>query len=156
MHQFPVDIDPVFPCPAVHNLHSNLLELLLIATLSFLADQFLSVNVFLQRKQYLVRIDWFDEIVGNLASNSLVHDVLLLTLCHHHYRYRWGYLLDALQGVKPRESWHHLIEQHEVKVVLLTLFNGVLAIGHCDDFIAFLFQKEQMGTEQFHLVVGPQ
>ena len=150
-----IDIGPVLPRTTVHDLQGYLLELLLVSALRLFGHQFLAVDVLLQRQQYLVGIDGFDEVVGYLASDGLVHDVLLLALGHHDDRHGGGYLLDALQGVESGESGHHLVEQHEVEVVLLTLLNGVRAVGHCYYFVAFLFQKEQVGLQQFHLIVSP-
>ena len=100
-HQTLIDVAPFFPCPTVHNLHGYLLELLLITRLHGLGDDFLPMDVLLQRQQNLVGIHGFDQVVGNLLSDSLVHNVLLFTLGHHHHRQLGGNLLDALQGFQP-------------------------------------------------------
>ena len=71
----------------------------MIARLHRLSDNLLAVDVLLQRQQYLVGIDGLDEVVGNLLADSLVHDVFLLTLCHHDDRHLRCHLLDALQGL---------------------------------------------------------
>ena len=59
-----------------------------------LGDELLLVNILLNREQHLVRIDWFDEIVGNLRTDGLVHDVLLLALGHHDNGRGGTHLLD--------------------------------------------------------------
>ena len=85
MHEFPVDVYPVLPRPAVHDLHGDLLEVLLILVLGHLSLYLLAMDVLFQRQEYLVGIDGLDQIVGNLLSDGLFHDVFFLALGHHHY-----------------------------------------------------------------------
>ena len=51
---------------------------------------------------------------------------------------------------------HHLVEQHQVEVVLPHLLDGIGAVAHGHHPVAFLLQKHQVGLEQFYLVVSPQ
>ena len=99
--QFPayqplVNIDPVLPRATVHNLHRQLLELLLITGLHRLRHDFAAMDILLQRQQYLVGVDGFDQIVSYLLADGLVHDVFLFALRHHHDGNLRSYLLDAL------------------------------------------------------------
>ena len=48
MHQTLVDVDPVLPVLAVHNLHGYLLEVTLILTLCHLSLDGLAMDVLLQ------------------------------------------------------------------------------------------------------------
>ena len=50
MYQLLVYLDPILPTTAVHNLHGNLLELLLVLTLRHFRLNLTSVDVFLQDK----------------------------------------------------------------------------------------------------------
>ena len=95
----------------------------------------------LQREQYLHRIDGLDEVVGYLGADGLVHDVLLFVLRHHDDGSLGLYVLDALERLKSCQTGHHLVEQHEVERLLLTLLDGVHAIAGHDDVVAFLFQQ---------------
>ena len=143
------------PCAAVGNLHCYLLEALLIVHLCHFRHQLLVVDIFLQRQQYLVGVDRFYEVVGNLFPYRLVHDVLLFALCHHNNRDVWLHLLDELQRLKPRQSGHHLVEQHEVEGVLLTLCHGVAAVTHSNHLVALLLKENDVGLEMVYLVVSP-
>ena len=155
MHQFPIQFCPVFPVAAVLYLHTYLLKVLLISRLCHLCHYLLAVDILLQREENLVGVDGFDEIVSYLRPYGLVHDVFLFALGYHHHRHCRHQVLDALQGFQSAQSGHHLIEQHEVKLVLLHLFYGIGTVAHGDDFVTFLFEKHQVGLEQFYLVVSP-
>ena len=100
MHQPLVDLRPVLPRAAVHDLHGYLLEVLLILALCHLGLYLAPVDVLLQRQQYLVGVDGLDEVVGNLLADGLFHDVLLLALRHHHHGQRRLEFLDVLQGLQ--------------------------------------------------------
>ena len=89
--QFPVHKPPVYVCPVlpvltVQDLHGNLLEIRLVLTLCYLRLNLTAVDVLLQCQQYLIGVYGLDEIVGNLLSDGLFHQVLLLALGDHDYR----------------------------------------------------------------------
>ena len=100
---------------AVHDLHGNLLKLLLILALRHLGFQFSAVNVLLQREQDLIGIDGLDEIVGYLLADGLIHDILFLALGDHHHGGGRRQLFDALQRLQTAEARHLLVEQHQVE-----------------------------------------
>ena len=154
-HQTLVDVNPLVPCAAVHNLHRQLLELLLVARLHGLRHYLAPVDVLLQRQQYLIGVDRLDQVVGNLLSDGLIHDVLLLTLRHHHHRQLRSQFLDALQGFQSREAGHHLVEQHQVETTLAAFLDGVGSVRYRHHLVAFFLQEEQVGLQQLHLVVSP-
>ena len=52
---------------------------------SLLGDELLRVQILLYRQKHLVGIHRFDDIVGNLRADSLIHNVLLLALRNHNY-----------------------------------------------------------------------
>ena len=137
-HEPLIDVGPVLPRPAVHDLHGQLLELLLIAALHGLRDDFAPVDVLLQREQYLVGVDGLDEVVGNLLSDGLVHDVFLLALGDHDDGHLRGDLLDALQGLQTAETGHHLVEHDEVEGAFAAFLYGVRAVGDCHHLVTFL------------------
>ena len=121
MHQTAIHFAPVVECFAVHYLHGNVLEVLLIARLRNLRNNLFAVNVLLQGEQYLAWIDGFDEVIGYFRADGLFHDVLFFALgAHHHGRGRL-YFLDALQRFESRKARHHLVEHDEVEVALLAL-----------------------------------
>ena len=166
MHQPFVDVNPVLPCTAVHNLHSNLLKLLLILVLRHLSLYFTAMDVLLQSKENLVGVDRLDKIVGNLLANGLLHDVLLFTFGYHHHGRGWADLLDALQGFQSRKAWHLLVEQHQVKGThsrrrtspepFLTQVYGIGTIRGGGHLIALFLQEDDMSLQQLHLIVYPQ
>ena len=114
------------------------------------------MDVLLQHQQYLVGVHWLDEVIGYLLPDGLFHNVLLLTLGHHHHGRGWCQFLDALQRLQPAEPRHLLIEQHQVEAALLAKVNGIGAIAARGHFITFLFQKNDVGLEQFHFIIDPQ
>ena len=114
------------------------------------------MNVLLQRQKNLIGVDWFYQIVGYLLSDGLVHYILLFTLRNHYDGRGWRNFLYLLQGFESGDSWHHLVEQHEVEIALTTLLYGVVAVVDGSDVVAFLLQKDNMGTQHLNLVVYPQ
>ena len=121
MHQTAIHFAPVVECLAVHYLHRNVLEVLLIARLRNLRNNLFAVNVLLQGEQYLAWVDGFDEVIGYFRADGLFHNVLFFALgAHHHGRGRL-YFLDALQRFEPRKAGHHLVEHDKVEVALLAL-----------------------------------
>ncbi len=85
VHEFLIDFHPVLPRSAIHDLHGDLLELLLVLRLRHLRLDLFAVDVLLQCQQNLVGVHGLDQIVGNLLSDGLIHDVLFLALGHHHH-----------------------------------------------------------------------
>ena len=113
------------------------------------------MDVLLQRKENLDGVDRLDEIVGNLGSDGLVHDVLLLALRHHDDGRGRLNLLDALQSLQSRETRHHLIKKHQVKGVATALLDGIGSIADRYHLVAFLFEKDDMSFEEFYLIINP-
>ena len=155
MYETPIYLDPVFPSAAIHNLHCNLLKLLLVARLSNLGDYLLAVDVLLQREENLVGVDRLDEIIGYLRAYGLVHNVLLLTLHDHHDWHGRSDLLYALKRLEPVDTRHHLVEKDKVETCFAALLNGIIPIGDSYHIVSFLFQKQYVGTEKFYLVICP-
>ena len=156
MHEFLIYLYPILPGSAVHNLHGYLLELLLILCLRYLRLDFLTVDVFLQRQQNLVGIHGLDQVVGNLLADGLVHDILLLALGHHHHGQGGVYLLDALQGLKTAETWHLLIKQHQIEMVLTTEVDGIGAVAHRHHVITLTFKKQALRPQLLDFIIHPQ
>ena len=117
MHEQFVHVDPFLHSPAVVNLRRYVHEALLISGLCHFRHYFLLVYVLFEGEQDLAWVDWLYQIVGNLRSYCLVHDVFLLALCHHHYRCGRQNLLYLLQRFQSAYSRHHFVEQYEVEVV---------------------------------------
>ena len=65
MYKAAVNILPIVDRLAIHNLHGNVLEVLLISSLCNLSHNLLLVDVLLERKQNLAWIDRLYEIIGN-------------------------------------------------------------------------------------------
>ena len=155
MHQLFINSHPVLPCVAVHYLHGNLLELLLISTLRNLCFYLPAVNVFLEHQQNLVGVHGLYQVVGNLLSDGLLHDILLLTFGHHDNRCGRRNLFDALKSLQSAESWHLLVQQHQVERPLLTDVNGVCTIANSRHVVALFLEKDDVALQLFHLVVYP-
>ena len=154
-YQCAIDVFPVIYGPAVGDLHGYILEILLITSLRHLRHYLATVYVFLQRKEYLHRVYRLDEIVGYLRTDGLVHDILFLALRHHDDRSLRLDILYALKRLQSCQTGHHLVEKHEVESLLLALLYGVNTIAYSHHFVAFLFQKNDMGVKMFYLVIDP-
>ena len=85
----------------------------------------------------------------------MVHDVFFLALGHHHHGSRRVDFLDALQCLETGETGHHFVEKHQVEGALRTLFYGIGTIGYGNYLVAFLLKKQDVGTQQFYLVIDP-
>lgn len=96
------------------------------------------MDILLQREQYLVGVDRLDEVVGNLLSDGLLHDVFFFAFGHHYYRQRRLQLLNALQGLQAAKSWHLLVEEHQVETPFAALVDGVGTVAHGHHLVAFL------------------
>ena len=107
------------------------------------------------RQQNLVGVDGLDQVVGNLLSDGLLHDVLLLALGHHHHRQRRLQLLDLLQRLQSAETGHLFVEQHHVEVPLTALVDGVGTVRDRHHLVAFLLEEQQVCPQLFYLVVHP-
>ena len=66
MYQSAIHFLPVVGRLAVHYLHGDVLEVLLIARLRNLRNNLLLVYVLLEREQYLAGVDRLDKVIGNL------------------------------------------------------------------------------------------
>ena len=138
MHEPAVDVHPVVDGAAVANLGGDVEEVLLVTALGHLGDDFLAVDVLLQRQQYLVGVHGLDEVVGDFGTDGLVHDVLFFALRHHHNGGGRRDFLDLLQRFQTREAGHHLVEQHQVEGLLPALVDGIGAVAHCCHIVTFL------------------
>ena len=117
--QFPVgqllvNLLPLLYARCAVDEHPQLGEDLLVARLRVLRDDFLLLDVLLQRQQYLCGVDGFDEVVGDFGSDGLLHDVLFLALRHHDDGCGRQQLLDAVEGLQSAQARHVLVEQDEV------------------------------------------
>ena len=83
MYKLPINFLPIIECSAVGYLHSNLLVVLLITALGYFRNNLFLVDILLQCKENLIRVDRLNEVIGNLRTDSLVHYVFLLTLRYH-------------------------------------------------------------------------
>ena len=113
------------------------------------------MDVFLQRQQNLHGIDRFEQIVVNLASDGLVHQVLSLVFGDHHHGNVGMEVFDGCQGFQSGESGHILVEEDEVEVFVAAKFNGVTAVRGCRHFVSAFLQEDTVCFEQVDFVVDP-
>ena len=110
-------------------------------------DQLLGVDVLLDREQHLVGIHGFDEVVGDLRPDGLVHDVLLLALGDHDDRSSGAYFLDFRQGFESCHTRHHLVQDDEVVVALRRHVDRVVSVVAGIDFVTFSPEEKHMGFQ---------
>ena len=121
-----------------------------------LGYELLLVDVLFDRQEHLIGVHGFDEVVGDLRSDGLVHDVLLFALRYHDYGRRGAYLFDFRKRFEPRHAGHHLVEDNQVVGRLRGHVDGVVTVVAGVYLVSFPLQKENMGLEQLHFVVHPE
>ena len=137
-HQLLIHLHPVVQISGIIDLHTDIPEVLLITRIGLVGLNRFLVQMALERQKYLVGINRLNQIIRNLCTNRLVHDILLLTLRHHHRRHGRIHLLDALQSFQTCQTRHVLIQENQVEVPFLAQVNRVLPIRSSHHLIIFL------------------
>ena len=86
-----------------------------VVLLHLLRHNRLLMNMFLQAKQNLTRVHGFNQVIGDLLSDGLLHDMLFLRFGNHHHRHLRMNTLDLLQRLQTRHTRHVLIQEHDIK-----------------------------------------
>ena len=97
INELAVEVLPFLGRGGVADLRGDFLKLLAVAALRHLGHNLTLVDVLLQREKNLHRIDRFEQIVGNLRADGLVHKVLGLVLRHYHHGHIGLHVFDAGQ-----------------------------------------------------------
>ncbi len=121
-----------------------------------LGDELLLVDVLLDREQHLIGVHGLDEVVGDLRADGLVHDVLLLALGHHDDGRGGAHLLDLGERFESRHAGHHFVEDYQVVGPFGSHVDRVVAVVAGVYFVALLFEEQDVGLQQFDLVVHPE
>ena len=87
---------------------------LTVVLLYLLGHDRLLVDMFLEAQQDLTRVDGFDEVIGYLLADRLLHDMLLFGLGDHHHRHFRMQTFDLLQGLQSRHARHVLVQKDDV------------------------------------------
>ena len=158
--QFPcdeaaVDFHPVINASSIADEHRQLAEVLLISGLHLFGHYFPSMDILLQRQQDLCRVHGLDEVVGNLTAYCLVHDVLFLALGDHHDGSGRCKVLNAGECLESAEAWHIFVKENKVIGALGHAVKGVVAVANGIDLVTLLLEEEDVGFEEFYLVVNP-
>ena len=95
----------------------------------------------------LAGVDRLRQVIVDAAANGFVHQVLFFVLGDHNYRHVGIGHLDLLQGRKPVQPRHHLVEQHDVKGRLGNKGDGVLAVAHRRHRVAPFVEKEPVSAQ---------
>ena len=113
------------------------------------------MEILFDGEEELVGVDGFDEVVGYLIADGLVHNALLFALSNHDDGHGWVNLLDRGKGLKSGESGHVLIEEDEVEGLFAATVYRVLSADDGRHVVAFLFEEKDVGLEEVDLIVGP-
>ncbi len=155
-HELPVDLHPVVERPRIGERRGDAAELAAVIGRRLFGDELQAVHVFLDGEQHLIGIDGLDEVVGDLRTHGLVHDILLLALGHHDDGRHGAQFLDARQRFETGEPRHHLVEDDQVELPRGHQIEGVVAVVAGFDVVAFPLEEQDVGFEKFDLVVHPQ
>ena len=60
------------------------------------------------------------------------------------------------EGLEPRHAGHHLVEDYQVVGAFGRHVDRVVAVVAGVDFVAFLFEEQDVGLQEFDLVVHPE
>ena len=146
---------PLLDIHPVGDAHGELAERLLIVAGHLLAHKLLVVDILLQAEQYLVGVHRFDEVVGDIGADGVLHDVLLFALGNHHDGKMRVVLLEALEGLQAAQSGHILIQKDDVHKLFLQDFEGFHTAHRGNHVIALGLQEQYMRFQQVNLVVRP-
>ena len=113
------------------------------------------MEILLDGRQYLLRIDRFYQVIGNVASHSLIHYVLFLILRDHDHRYMRGGKLYAMKCLQTCEPRHILVKYDEVERLFVDKRESVGSAATGDDIITFCFKKHYVRLEEIYLIVSP-
>ncbi len=141
--QFPVDETFVKFCPfsgaeILAHLYAYPSELPPIARLYGFLLYLMAVDVLLECEKYLLGVDGFEQIVCNLRSDGLVHEVFGLVLGDHHHRYIGAYVLYSGQRLKAAQAWHVLVQKNKVEGAVAAQLNRIGAVGARGHLITFV------------------
>ena len=155
VHQALVEFHPSRGVVGRVHVEGELGELTAIARFGLFLHNLVAVDVLFQRHEYLHRVDGFEQIVGNLCADGLVHEVLGLVFGDHHHGHVGLHLFDGGEGFESRESGHVFVEQHEVETLCAAKLHRVVAVGGGGDVVTSFFEKETVRAEEIDLVVHP-
>ena len=155
VHQALVEFHPSRGIVGRVHVERELGELAAISRFGLLLHNLVAVDVPFQRHENLHRVDGFEQIVGNLCADGLVHEVLGLVFGDHHHGHVGLHLFDGGEGFESRESRHVFVEEHEVEPLCATKLHRVVAVGGGGDVVTSFFEKKAVGAEQIDFVVHP-
>ena len=155
VHQTLVEFHPSRGVAGRVHVEGELGKLAAIARFGLLLHDLVAVDVLFERHENLHRVDGFEQIVGNLCADGLIHEILGLVFGDHHHGHVGLHLFDGGEGFESREPGHVFVEQHEVEALRAAKLYRVVAVGGGGDVITSFFEKEAVGTEQIDLVVHP-
>ncbi|CAI8300035.1 MAG: Uncharacterised protein [Flavobacteriia bacterium] len=154
--QFLVEFHPARPVAYFIEFHSDPSEGLLVVHIGLFVDQSALVQILLQAEQELVRIDRFDQVICDLSADGFLHNVFFLALGDHHHRQSGTDLLDLFQGFQTIHSRHVFVQKDQVVGFAAYLIQGVVPVVHCIDCVVFFAKEDQVGFEQFDLIIHPE
>ena len=74
-----------------------------------LSDDIVLMQIFLDRKKQLIRVDRLDQIVGDFVSDSLIHNAFFFALGDHHDRHCRSDFFNGGECFEAGQTGHILI-----------------------------------------------
>ena len=155
VHEFFVEFFPRFGILRIVHTQRNAREVLSITDFCVFLSNLLCVDVLFEREKNLHRIDGFQQIVCDLRSDGLIHQIFCLVFRHHHHGHLRMQGFDGGQGFESRESGHIFIEQHEVEGLCFAQIDGISTIIAGGDVVSSFFEKEAMGAKEVYFIIHP-
>lgn len=135
---------------------TNPTKLLLVRTVDVIHNKLLVLQVFLDHQQNLTGIDWLDQVVIDLGSDGLVHDLLLFILGNHDHREPGAKCFDLAQSIQSGKSGHVFVQKNHIEMLLGTTFHGFRTVVHRRNRTALAFQEHDVTPKQVDLIIRPQ
>ncbi len=155
VHQPRIQFTPAVKRIAIGYGVRDIQKLLPVISSGIGADKLLRMKIFLDREQNLIRVDGFYEIIGDLLSHSLIHDILLLVLGDHdHWNVR-HLELDPAECLQPRQAGHILVQKNQIRPGCPRHPHSVMSVIDSENFITFPFKKKNVRFQQINLIVHP-
>ena len=156
VHELFIEFLPRFCILGIVHAERNAREILSIAHFGVLLSDFLCVDVLFERKENLHRIDRLQEIVGDLSTDGLIHQIFGFILRYHHHGHLWMQCLNSGEGFESRESRHILIEKDEVKGLRFAQIDCISTVVGSGDVVSSFFEEDAMRTKEVYFIVNPE
>ena len=111
--------------------------------------------VLLNGEEQLVRVDRFDQVVGNLVSDCLIHNAFLFAFGNHDDRHVRVDFLNVGECFQTGQARHVLVQENNIERLFPATVDCILPADYRNHFIPFILQKQNVRFQQIDLIICP-